>query len=323
MFASFLRKQQRCANMLRDLLAAAMCRRTLVASLLGIAVLPPPEPAHADLDILSRFTALQRDRLVSTKAVKVRAIPRGRLSQDFAVLLMRTSYSVADELDFMAMNEFQRDQFLFRQNEWDLYRSELPAVVQGDLTDPAYFDFISFCQHVTLADGMRRGKLVFVELIDANGTETLVQRDPLLPQTNEALPALHATLVGDRVLDWMLERYPSNVAPAVLMQPAIAPLLDNIRRLGDIFEINNFALTQSVAPLADGNGIQWTLVAPANLWSAQVLKIRGDVPSNDFDTKVMLAYLRRCGIPASSVSRFEKGTQVVHEIRWPSGFVRT
>ena len=54
---------------------------------------------------------------------------------DFAILLMRTSYAVADELDFMPMNEFQRDMFLLRQNEWDTYKDKLP-VKQGDLADP-------------------------------------------------------------------------------------------------------------------------------------------------------------------------------------------
>ena len=41
---------------------------------------------------------------------KIRALPRRRLEQDFAVLLMRTSYAVADELDFMPMDEFQKEQ---------------------------------------------------------------------------------------------------------------------------------------------------------------------------------------------------------------------
>ena len=91
---------------------------------------------------------------------KIRALPRRRLEQDFAVLLMRTSYAVADELDFMPMDEFQKEQFLFRQREWDTYREKLP-VMQGDLTDPAYFDFISFCQYASIASGMRRGRMIF------------------------------------------------------------------------------------------------------------------------------------------------------------------
>jgi hypothetical protein len=73
---------------------------------------------------------------------------------------MRSSYAVADELDFMPMDEFQKEQFLFRQSEWDGYRSQI-KVTQGELTDPAYFDFISFCQYASIAQGMRNGRLLF------------------------------------------------------------------------------------------------------------------------------------------------------------------
>ena len=53
------------------------------------------------------------------------ALPRRQLDQEFAVLLMRSSYAVADELDFMPMDGFQKEQFIFRQNEWDKYREEV------------------------------------------------------------------------------------------------------------------------------------------------------------------------------------------------------
>lgn len=40
---------------------------------------------------------------------------RPRLSKDFAVLLMRSSYNALDELDCVPMDQFQRDFFLIRQ----------------------------------------------------------------------------------------------------------------------------------------------------------------------------------------------------------------
>ena len=61
---------------------------------------------------------------------------------------------------YSGRNEFQRSLFVLRQNEWDVYRKLLP-VTQGDLADPAYFDFMSFCQYATIADGMRNGRLMF------------------------------------------------------------------------------------------------------------------------------------------------------------------
>jgi hypothetical protein len=52
------------------------------------------------------------------------------------------SYSVVDDLDFVPMDEFQKDFFLFRQDEWEDYKGYHPTVMQGDLADPLYFDFI-------------------------------------------------------------------------------------------------------------------------------------------------------------------------------------
>jgi hypothetical protein len=69
-------------------------------------------------------------------------IPRKRMELTFAVQMMRNSYAVADELDFVAMDEFQKDFFLYRQSEWEDYRGYHPTVMQGDLADPLYFDFI-------------------------------------------------------------------------------------------------------------------------------------------------------------------------------------
>src|SRR3569832_790548 len=40
---------------------------------------------------------------------------RPKLNKDFAVLLMRSSYNTLDELDCVAMDQFQRDFFLIRQ----------------------------------------------------------------------------------------------------------------------------------------------------------------------------------------------------------------
>lgn len=77
---------------------------------------------------------------------------RPALSQDFAVLLMRSSYQATDELDIVAMNQFQRDFFIIRSAEYEPYIEALgPGLVtQGDLTDPYYFDFISLAQYLTI-----------------------------------------------------------------------------------------------------------------------------------------------------------------------------
>ena len=306
---------------------AAFSRRTLCATLALLAT-PPPPPASADVPsdgrLLSSLPLKSRIRGLFESAArpKVRALPRRRLEQPFAVLLMRASYNVADQLDFMPMDEFQKEQFNFRQEEWDAYRQQL-SVQQGDLTDPAYFDFISFVQYATLAQGMRNGRSVFEELVDAEGSSAIVRRDPSLPQSNELLPSAHAERVGERILAWMDENF-QNLAPRLPPpgRPLTARVLfDGIKQISNIFEINEFALTSSVEPLGD-SGIRWTLVAPATLWSGQVLRLRGDLP-NDFEVMAATAYLRRAGVPARAETRYENGgTTVVHEFTWPAGFVQ-
>jgi hypothetical protein len=66
---------------------------------------------------------------------------RLRIDRDLAVTLMRTSYNVTDTLDFIPMDMFQKNFFLFRSQEWeDYYNTYTPGfVLQGDLTDPNYF----------------------------------------------------------------------------------------------------------------------------------------------------------------------------------------
>ncbi|MGK3755249.1 MAG: hypothetical protein ACI8RD_007558 [Bacillariaceae sp.] len=95
----------------------------------------------------------------SVKAIlqrKLRSKPpkvlRRKLSQDFAVLLMRSSYNALDEMDCIAMDQFQRDFFLIRVSEYQTYTRNLGdgMVQQGDLTDPYYFDFISYAQYKTI-----------------------------------------------------------------------------------------------------------------------------------------------------------------------------
>ena len=66
------------------------------------------------------------------------------------------------------------------------------------------------------------------------------------------------------------------------------------------------------------------LASPCSSWprlASQVLAVRGDTPVNDFAAKAALAYLRRCGVPATVTTRVERNTQVVHEFRWPARFL--
>ena len=51
-------------------------------------------------------------------------LPRTLVYRPFAVLLMRSCYDAVDQLNFVPMDQFQKDFFLLRQNEWEKYLAE-------------------------------------------------------------------------------------------------------------------------------------------------------------------------------------------------------
>ena len=78
---------------------------------------------------------------------------------------MRSSYNALDDIDVVGMDQFQRDFFLIRASEYETYKSNLgPGMVQqGDLTDPYYFDFISFVQYKTINREIKNNPLFVFE----------------------------------------------------------------------------------------------------------------------------------------------------------------
>lgn len=104
--------------------------------------------------------------------------PPAPARQVFAVLLMRSSYDVAEELNFVPMMTFQKEFWLLRASEQEGYNlaySPLKPRI-GDLTDPLYFDFITFSQFATLSREMAAAR-------------------------DATLPAAFTRAVGDRIYD--------------------------------------------------------------------------------------------------------------------------
>jgi len=132
---------RRSALRLAAILAAA------VPSALPALALEQPRAIDERIDGDTALPQLAREYAVRVFGPQPRQLPRRRLDLDFAVLLMRTSYSAADELDFMPIDLFQKRFFLLRQDEWSSYRDKVGRTMQGDLADPNYFDFISYCQY--------------------------------------------------------------------------------------------------------------------------------------------------------------------------------
>lgn len=314
-------------RILGNLASTLSSRRSLLAaatSAVGAGV-AAPAPGWAR-DLLAEFGAVPQVRatfgdvpaakLEAQMRPEVRPLLRQRLDTDFAVLLMRSSYGVADEMDFMPMDKFQKEMFDIRSEEWQYYKDKV-NVQQGDLADPNYFDFMSFVQYATIAKGMREGELFFNELIDANGTKQVVRRDTSkFPADNRELPNFHAQRVGMRILSWLEENHPEQ-RPMVLKTPVDeSTFLSQLKILADTFKGYNYMLSYDLKLLPDKGGVAVTLTAPATLWSAQVLDIRGDTPVNDFFAKTTLSWLQQSGIIATVQSRVDDGFKIVHIIRW-------
>ena len=111
-------------------------RSVIAAGLFASMALPPaawslpPLPKDSAADRLARML----QSAAGPARVKPQTLPRAKLENDFAVLLMRSSYSIADQLDYYPMDKFQQDQFLFRQDRVRVrvrVRVSEPAGVDG------------------------------------------------------------------------------------------------------------------------------------------------------------------------------------------------
>uniref|UniRef100_A0A7S3K3I2 Uncharacterized protein n=1 Tax=Aureoumbra lagunensis TaxID=44058 RepID=A0A7S3K3I2_9STRA len=263
-------------------------RRNLLGSV-GVAVVGSsiPAPSYGMFDISE----------ILEKRADIPRIPRQDLNQKFAVLLMRTSYNVVDDLDFIAMDEFQKDFFLRRQNEWEKYvikskqRLGRPPM-QGDLTDAAYFDFISFAQYETINAALVKPKSVFNELLTAEGDSVVIARGGPDSIPDNLLALTHSQRVGNAILDYILDTYKD--------VDINGPLLPNIQQLFQWFAINGFAADAQVSlstpvstSLSASSTLDIRLLAPANLWSLQNLLKSKRQLTNDFVAKTLTAYLTR------------------------------
>ena len=218
---------------------------------------------------------------------------------DFAVLLMRSSYNVLDELDVVAMDQFQRDFFLIRQAEYETYVNLLGAgfVKQGDLTDPYYFDFISFAQYKAINREITMDPaLVFEEQQPVEVGEgepqkfvtKVIRRDASI--TNEMLPSEHSARVGKLILERFdtlfggtksgLPEYSAGRATPIELQAALEQLVK-------LFLLNGFAwdgTAKLVSEDAKSGKLQFclTLTSPATVWGGESLQAERCPVQNDY-----------------------------------------
>lgn len=272
-------------------------------------------------DFINEGRTLKRYVELKNRPPAVRVL-RKRMELQFAVQLMRNSYNAMDTLDFTPTDVFQRLQFLFRQNEWELYKKDHEAIMQGDLASPAYFDFISWVQFSTLNFCMNEASIdPFIEVVGSEAISQKVEPLPIL-DSKEKIEAVHAAVTGDGVLDYILSTYPQSILPSSIPLSGSSQTVpggkvvttDKVRSVDefleaaslilDVFSVNSFLLNPNIklVPQQDsGSGtslISLEQTLPANLWSLQTLRLNKQVP-NDFVLMVLQSLARRMGLSLS------------------------
>jgi hypothetical protein len=301
-------------------------RKLILASLGGLAttfMLPPltamaaPPMTNGEAEGLGA----QFDRKFRSKPPK---ILRSKLEIDFAVLLMRASYNALDQIDCVAMEQFQRDFFLIRQAEYQPYIELLgPGVVQqGMLVDPYYFDFISFAQYATISREIHVDPAsVFEEQQPEEVGEdqpqkfvpVVIKRDPDI--TNDMLATRHSQLVGKAIIDKLDETFGSTASgiPKIPQGALNAEaLLASIGQLTKLFLVNGFAFDGNVSIVKDdssGTELCISLINPATLWSGKALQRRKADPTNCFILKAACELATRAGLTVASSSVKYDGNQ--------------
>ena len=178
------------------------------------------------LDVDATGLSLGRAFELSLPKPELPRANRAPLDQKFAVCMMRSSYNTVDELDFCAMDAFQKRFFLIRQDEWQPYLARARAALgrppeQGELSDPLYFDFISFAQYETINDFLKRPRKLFEELVSAEGETRVVARNASSVADDRLLATEHGRRVGDKVLDFVLERFAATSYTQVQVSPRV------------------------------------------------------------------------------------------------------
>ena len=103
----------------RRLMISTISSISIAAGLSQSALAAPPLTAEE----ADNFQA----RLERGLRLKPQRVLRQRMNLDFAVLLMRSSYNAVDDINIVAMEQFQKDFFLIRQAEYKYYSDYLGA----------------------------------------------------------------------------------------------------------------------------------------------------------------------------------------------------
>lgn len=278
------------------------------------------------LDLLSIFKTSE-----DTLPPPIR-FPRRPMNTRFAVLLMQSGYKAAEDLKFVPMDAFQIKFWKLRQQLWPTYVKALaPSVVrQGDLSDPAYFDFVSAVQYMTLSVEFPKGQQAFEEYCATCPTSyRSVQRDASLADNASLPPGLLLT-ASDRLYNGLSgdgydfgeggDKEIFNGPAPVLPEAPLQAVLDGITAILGIFESRGFCTKATLSDVQHGeNGVVGsqftvTLTGGANLWGLAALVDRKSSIANVYDALAVNGFLRASGLRSASYVASTNDTET--SVRW-------
>lgn len=248
-------------------------------------------------------------------------VPRKRLNQRFAVLLLRSTYQAVDDLDFIPMDKFQIGFWKLRQAEYESYVTSYYPLkpAQGELSDPLYFDFISFAQYLAISKEIPDAAMVFTESPGVDKEPVLVRRDPRL-MDNEKLPAELYKYVGAAIYKGLAYGFEDAVfgGPKPCAAASWDCAVEGVQALASLFADNGFCLKAAMLDVQPGAGKGGTFKVrydgTATLWSIASLASRRAIVSNEYTGMVITAFLAASGFANSTYT--VKWTDTYLEESW-------
>ena len=277
----------------------------------GVTLLPQPSSAVVPITPKEIDAGVGLARWKRPKP-PARKISRQDLAQDFAIMLIRSSYIETVQLEIGPMNQLERDMYLVRTAEYEPYRNLVEAVKQGDLTDPYYFDYMSLVQYLTINRALKNPQTEYDQqepIMEDNGLQSsrfnAVHIKRSLP--DDMLVSTHDERVGTAILGYLNDIF-GNTSIAIPKfnsedKPSHAQVLQALKQLINLFLVNGFAW-EGKAELVKSNNksgtFLLTLSNPATLWSAQCLEKANFPLRNDFLLKTAKQLVTSMGYTVTS-----------------------
>lgn len=242
----------------------------------ALSALETDEYASADTYLADALPQLSpRAQLLRLKPrQEVVKVPRPKVSENFAIALMRSNYNALAELKFFSEYRFQKEFFFSRQKLLGEYQELLRPIQMniGSLSDPYYFDFISLCQFDALSTALQNASDTIEEFEGAEGNRKIIRRDTSIPLSK--LPSAFADTSGKLLLQTLSEFEIAGLPDFLPPEAGLDAAINAIFQLARVFELNGYAARMNVSTI--GSSVSVEMEVPATVFGMRKLIALGD-----------------------------------------------